>query len=134
MQTQQNTEKVSVNLTIGDLAKIDLLVDNGFFASRSDFIQKGVKSALDDSAADLEDIKRQAERKGDSWGVGILAFRKADFEKAKQKGQKFSILVYGLLILDSDIPLSLLQETVSSIRVHGHTKADPAIKAFYHLK
>ena len=41
-----NTEKVSVNINIGTLSQIDLLVDQGFFSNRSDFINQAVREYL----------------------------------------------------------------------------------------
>ena len=44
----EKTEKVSVNMNIGTLSQIDILVDNGFYSNRSDFINQAVREALKD--------------------------------------------------------------------------------------
>ena len=48
------TEKITINMNVVDLGKIDLLVARGFFASRTDFIRAGIRDLLN---VHNEDIK-----------------------------------------------------------------------------
>jgi len=125
------SEKVSVNVVVGDLAKIDVLVDNGFYASRSDFIQKAIMSQLKENKDDLYQIAQEEKNRGHEWAIGILSFSKKDLEKIAKSQKKISIVVYGILHFDADITLPLAQASIASLKIHGKFNAAPEVKAFY---
>ncbi|MGH2881801.1 MAG: CopG family transcriptional regulator, partial [Solirubrobacteraceae bacterium] len=55
------TEKITINVGLVDLGQIDLLVDEGFFANRTDFIRTAIRRQLDSrsSAVDRTVIRRE---------------------------------------------------------------------------
>ena len=87
---------------------IDLLIENGYFLSKSEFIKTAIKRLLDfhKSADDL------------FWTIGILHFSKKDIESYIKMGRVFNIKVYGMLVISKDILLSDLQKCVTSIKVY----------------
>ena len=68
-----NTEKISVNMNIGTLSQIDMLVDQGYYSNRSDFINQAVREALHQRRDDVQAIKKQNTLSGNIWFMGINA-------------------------------------------------------------
>jgi Arc/MetJ-type ribon-helix-helix transcriptional regulator len=135
MENPLASEKVSVNLSVGDLARVDLLVESGSFTNRSDFIQSAVRQALVARKGDIEAaILEQKKAKGTEITVGILSLPLAYFKKLLAKNEKVSLCVYGLLVLPADLSLDLMKKTMSSVKVRGLTSSSKEIKQFYGLK
>src|SRR5918911_58829 len=57
----EKSEKITINLGLVDLGQIDLLVDEGFYANRTDFIRTAIRRQLDSRAAAVNDtVERRA--------------------------------------------------------------------------
>ena len=109
-----DTEKITINMSVVDLGQVDLLVDEGFYSSRTDFIRTAIRSQLEKHTFE---IQQSVERH--SYIVGVLSYDKNDFDKFKQKGEKLTISVIGLLHLHNDITTELAQEVIESLQVRG---------------
>ena len=117
------TEKITINLGVVDLGKIDLLVEQGFYTNRTDFIRNSIRSGLDKHAVDLnETIARK------NFIVGILVYTAEGLEKRREKGVVLDIHVIGMLVL-GDISPELAAATINSIRVFGVFDASDEVKA-----
>ena len=59
---QPENEKITLNLGFVDLGRIDLLVQEGFYSNRSDFIRTAIRNQLDHQSAtvtqSIEDVKK----------------------------------------------------------------------------
>lgn len=118
-----DTEKITINMSVVDLGKIDLLVDQGHFSSRSDLIRTAIREKL----AEYEDtLKEEVSRRDISIGV-ILILRK-DLERARQSGVKKEFITIGLLTIAHDVTPELASETIQSLRVYGVLHASEAVK------
>ena len=116
-------EKVTINLGPVDLGRIDLLVEEGFYASRTDVIRTAVRRLLEEHKEPISDaIVRQ------SYSVGVVEMNRKAFEQLRDRKEKIDLRVIGFLRLASNIPLDLADETINSIRVLGHLSATPALK------
>lgn len=145
MAKENYTEKVSVNINSSTLSMIDLLVDNGYYSNRSDFINEAVRDELDKKSSIIDRIdnaerqkceKSAASSKEESktqndWFIGVSGFEKEYLEELKEKGIKESIKGYGVLVIGKDCPDELVFETVESIRVRGKVHCSQAIKDHY---
>src|SRR5258708_33816365 len=60
------TEKITINLGLVDLGQIDLLVQEGFYSNRTDFIRTAIRTQL---ATHVEVVKRTVARKMPVLGV-----------------------------------------------------------------
>ena len=61
------TEKITINMSVVDLGKVDLLVQEGFYQNRTDFIRTAIRSQLDKHQTEMKDaVVRNA------YGMGIL--------------------------------------------------------------
>lgn len=118
------TEKITINMNVVDLGKIDLLVARGFYASRTDFIRAAIRDLLNEHG---EDIKKDVEYK--TAGVGAMIELKRDLEKLQQIGEQKDIFVIGLLIIPEDVTPELALATIRKLRVYGVLRASDAVKA-----
>ncbi|WP_110514467.1 CopG family transcriptional regulator [Herpetosiphon llansteffanensis] len=117
-------EKVSINLSVVDLGQIDLLVDQGFYSSRTDFFRAAVRTQLGNHD---EAIKQAVVRT--SSVLGVISFDREDLQRMQHNNEQARIVVVGLLILNNDISPELAQATIKSIKVYGALRASPAVKA-----
>jgi len=119
-----DTEKITINLSVVDVGRIDLLVDQGFYSTRTDFIRTATRNQLSTHASDIQDTIRSRHIV-----VGVNHYDAADLEKYQLKNEALDLRTMGLLILDKDISPELARATISSIKVFGSMKASPEVKA-----
>lgn len=118
------SEKITINLGFVDLGRIDLLVQEGFYSNRTDFIRTAIRNQLDTHAeAVTQSLGRQ------TLELGLRDINKADLEEVRKAGSKIHIKVVGLVRIASDVTPALARETIASITVLGGLQASPQIKA-----
>lgn len=118
-----DTEKVTINLGFVDLGSIDLLVQEGFFANRSDFIRTAIRNQLDRHA---EVVKKTVDR--NTLDLGLRHYTRADLEAARAAHQKLHLNVLGLVTIAPDVPAELARATISSVFVLGALHASSEVK------
>jgi Arc/MetJ-type ribon-helix-helix transcriptional regulator len=119
-----DTEKITVNLGYVDLGRIDLLVEEGFYTNRTDFIRSAVRSLL---ASHATEVGQLIERR--TLDVGLRDFTAADLEAARAAGEFLHIKVVGLARLAPDISPALARATIGSINVLGALQASAEVRA-----
>lgn len=119
-----DSEKVTINLGYVDLGRIDLLVQEGFFSNRTDFIRTAIRNQLDTQS---EEVSRSIDRR--MLEVGLLDLRAVDLEAARAAGETLHIKVVGLVRIASDVTPDLALDTIGSLTVLGALQAPPQIKA-----
>lgn len=117
-------EKVTVNLGCVDLGQIDLLVQEGFYANRTDVIRTAVRNQL---ALHADAVRQAAARK--TLTLGVLHLGKADLQALKDARQTIEVRVLGLATIDPAVTPELALATISSLTVLGALHASPAVKA-----
>ena len=118
-----DTEKITLNMSVVDLGKIDLLVDQGFYASRSDLIRTAIREKL----LAYDDQVREVVTRS-SYGMGVMGFNRSDLEKWREQGVQKEINVVGLLVIAKDVTPELAVQTIKSLRVFGSLRASEAVK------
>lgn len=118
------TEKITINMSAVDLGKVDLLVNEGVYSNRTDFIRTAIRSQLEKHTFEIQQSVTRH-----SSVIGVLSYSRVDLEKRKQKGKKMSFSVIGMLILQNDIPAELAAEVVEEVKVRGIFNASPEVKA-----
>jgi Arc/MetJ-type ribon-helix-helix transcriptional regulator len=118
------SEKLTINLGYVDLGQIDLLVAEGFYANRSDFIRTAIRSHLSTHG---EALRQVVARK--MLVLGLQQFSVADLTRVREAGEKLQIRVLGLASIAPDVPAELAAETIESITVLGALHASPAVRA-----
>lgn len=119
-----DTEKITLNLGYVDLGQIDLLVAEGFYANRSDFIRTAIRSCLGSHGQALRQV---VERK--MLVLGLQRFSVADLTQVRAAGEKLQIRVLGLVSIAPDVPAQLAADTIESITVLGALQASPDVRA-----
>ena len=118
-----DSEKITINLGSIDLGKIDLLVEEGFYSNRADFIRMAIRLLLDSQ----QEVVKQATMRRSSV-LGVLVYDRADLEKKKAKGETLDIRIIGMLVLGEDIPGELAREVIERVQVFGSLKASAEVR------
>jgi Arc/MetJ-type ribon-helix-helix transcriptional regulator len=117
------TEKITINMSVVDLGKVDLLVDEGFYQNRTDFIRTAIRNQLTNHDTEVKSaVVRNA------YGLGIFGWGRKDLEKAIAKNEQRSFNVIGMLVIEDDVTPELAEKAIASIKVRGVFKASPAVK------
>ena len=117
-------EKITINLGHVDLGQIDLLVNEGFFANRSDFIRTAIRNQL---SVHAEPVRQLVTRK--ALVLGLQTFGAADLQAAQTSGEQLDIRVLGLATISADVTPELARAAIASLTVLGALHASPAVKA-----
>lgn len=123
-KTGADTEKITINLGYVDLGQIDLLVQEGFYSNRTDFIRTAIRNQLTQHA---QVVQQTVVRK--TLELGLRHYSKQDLETVKKAGEQLSIQVVGLATIASDVSPELALETIAAITVLGVLQASPEVKA-----
>jgi Arc/MetJ-type ribon-helix-helix transcriptional regulator len=121
MARAPDSEKLTINLGFVDLGNIDLLVRDGFYSNRSDFIRTAIRNQL----ATHADTARQAASRL-TLELGLRTFTRQDLEAVQAAGERLRIRVLGLAVIADDVTPDLARATIESITVLGalHAPAD----------
>jgi len=117
-------EKITINLGCVDLGQIDLLVQEGFYANRSDVIRTAIRNQL---ALHSDALRQAAARK--TLSLGVLHLSKAQLEALHDAGKTIDVRVLGLATIEPAVTPELALATISSLHVLGALHASPAVKA-----
>ena len=117
-------EKITINLGFIDLGQIDLLVQEGFYSNRTDFIRTAIRNQL---ASYAETVKQTVARK--TLVLGLQHYTRRDLEAVRAAGQKLQIQVLGLASIADDVSPELARATIDSLVVLGGLRASTEVKA-----
>ena len=124
MAEVDKSEKITINVGLVDLGQIDLLVDEGFYANRTDFIRTAIRRQLDSRADSVNDtVTRRALK------LGTQHLSRRDLEKLRAAGQMIDLHVLGLATIADDVSPELALATISSVEVLGAFRAPREVKA-----
>ncbi|SNR77418.1 CopG family transcriptional regulator [Puniceibacterium sediminis] len=118
-----DSEKITINLGFVDLGRIDLLVQEGFYSNRSDFIRTAIRNQIESHG---ETVTRSIERH--TMELGLRDFSAADLESAKAAGEILHIKVVGLARIAADVTPELALQTIGSLTVLGALQASADVK------
>jgi Ribbon-Helix-Helix transcriptional regulator family len=121
---ESESEKITINLGFVDLGHIDLLVEEGFYSNRTDFIRTAIRNQV---LTHGEVLKTSVARR--SLVLGLQRFTRQDLEKVLASGEQLHIQVLGLATIDDDVPAQLASRAIGSITVLGALRASPQVKA-----
>ena len=124
MAEVDKSEKITINLGLVDLGQIDLLVDEGFYANRTDFIRTAIRRQLESRAGAVDDtVLRRA------LTLGTQHLSRTDLEQLRDAGQTIDLRVLGLATIADDVSVELALATIASVQVLGAFRAPRAVKA-----
>jgi Arc/MetJ-type ribon-helix-helix transcriptional regulator len=117
-------EKITINMPPVDLGQIDLLVQEGFYQNRTDFIRTAIRNQLN---VHVEAVKQTVARK--TLVLGLHNYTRRDLEAVRAAGETLHIKVLGLASIADDVSPELALATIDSLEVLGAFRASPAVKA-----
>jgi Arc/MetJ-type ribon-helix-helix transcriptional regulator len=119
-----DNEKITINLGHVDLGRIDLLVQEGFYSNRTDFIRTAIRNQL---TAQNDAVAKSIERH--TLELGLRDITREELLAARQAGETLHIKVVGLARIAPDVPAELARATIGSIKVLGALQAPDDVKA-----
>ncbi|ESQ79389.1 hypothetical protein [Asticcacaulis sp. YBE204] len=118
------SEKITINLGYVDLGQVDLLVAEGFYSNRTDFIRTAIRNQLERHG---DAVKQSITRY--ELDLGLRHFSRPDLEAVQARGETLSIQVLGLAAIAVDVTPELARATISSLHILGALQAPPDVKA-----
>jgi Arc/MetJ-type ribon-helix-helix transcriptional regulator len=118
------SEKLTINLGPVDLGQIDLLVQEGFYANRTDLIRTAIRNQL---SVHADELKQSVSRR--MLQVGLLDFNALDLEKVRATGEMLDIQVVGLVRIAADVSAELARGTIRRVSVLGALHASAEVRA-----
>ena len=119
-----DSEKITINLGYVDLGHIDLMVKDGFYSNRTDFIRTAIRNQLDRHA----DVVRQSVARK-TLDIGLAHYGRSDLEAVQSRGEMRHINVLGLATVARDVTAELARATIASVTVLGALHASAEVKA-----
>jgi Arc/MetJ-type ribon-helix-helix transcriptional regulator len=119
-----DSEKITINLGYVDLGRIDLLVQEGFYANRTDFIRTAIRNQL---GTHTEAVSQSIARH--TMELGLRDYTRADLEAVQRAGEVLHVKVVGLARIAADVTPELARATIGSLTVLGALQASAAVKA-----
>ncbi|MDB5316228.1 MAG: CopG family transcriptional regulator [Rhodospirillales bacterium] len=119
-----DTEKITINVGYVDLGHIDLLVQDGFYTHRTDFIRTAIRNQIERHA---DAAKRSVSRQ--NLDLGLRHYTRADLEATRAAGQRLDIRVLGLASIAADVTPELAAATIATVCVLGAFQASAPVKA-----
>src|SRR2546421_4585195 len=124
MVDAERTEKVTINVGLVDLGEIDLLVREGFFTNRTDFIRTAIRRQLESRSDALERTVARRELV-----LGIEHYSRPALEQLRDAGRTVELRVLGLATIADDVSPELAVATIARVEVLGAFRAPEAVKA-----
>ena len=120
----EKSEKITINVGLVDLGQIDLLVREGFFANRTDFIRTAIRRQLESRSDALERTVARRELV-----LGIEHYSRDELEQLRDSGRTVELRVLGLATIADDVSPELAVATIARVEVLGAFRAPQAVKA-----
>jgi Arc/MetJ-type ribon-helix-helix transcriptional regulator len=139
MYEEPKMEKITINLPPVEIARMDILIEAGYYPNRTEFIRTAVRRTLDAhqdfisnkidsivSPPEGEPIAVGVSKR--VWGVGVFSLGRDVLERAVAHGEKVSIHVVGMLNVNADITPDLVEKAVESVKIYGILRASPRVR------
>ena len=120
----EKSEKITINVGLVDLGQIDLLVDEGFFANRTDFIRTAIRRQLESRSSAVDSTVARRELT-----LGSAHYSRQDLEALRDAGRMVELRVLGLASIADDVSPELALATIATVEVLGAFRAPRAVKA-----
>jgi Arc/MetJ-type ribon-helix-helix transcriptional regulator len=118
-----DTEKITINISVVDLGRIDLLVEQGFYSTRTDFIRTAIRNHLSTHAQTIEETVTRR-----SIVVGVVDYTQEGLNRYVNRNEQVDIRVVGLLSIARDVTPELAVAAIKSIKILGVFRASEEVK------
>jgi Arc/MetJ-type ribon-helix-helix transcriptional regulator len=120
----EKSEKITINVGLVDLGQIDLLVSEGFFANRTDFVRTAIRRQIESRAGSVESTVARRHLT-----LGSEHYSRRDLEELRDSGRTVEVRVLGLASIAEDVSPELALATIAAVEVLGAFRASRAVKA-----
>ena len=119
-----DTEKITLNVSPVDLGHIDLLVEEGFYSNRSDFMRTAIRNLLTQHAPEVDRVVVRR-----SIAVGMVFYDGRSLARMLEKGEQVDVNVVGVFNLANDVTPDLALRVLHSVKVLGSFNAPPMVRS-----
>jgi Arc/MetJ-type ribon-helix-helix transcriptional regulator len=119
----EKSEKITINVGLVDLGQIDLLISEGFFANRTDFIRTAIRRQLETRSGAVDSTVARRDLT-----LGSEHLSRQDLEELRDAGQTVELRVLGLATIADDVTPELALATIAAVEVLGAFRAPRAVK------
>jgi Arc/MetJ-type ribon-helix-helix transcriptional regulator len=123
-RTEPESEKIPINFGCVDLGQVDLLVREGSYSNRTDFIRTVIRNQLDDHG----DVPKQTKARR-SMVLGLQRYFRPHLESVRAAVGQLHINALGAVTNDEDVLAQLAAQIIASIEILGDLRASPEVKA-----
>jgi len=116
-------EKITINMNVVDLGKVDLLVEEGFYTNRTDFIRTAIRNQL---MKHEDEVSRSIGRR--QMFIGIIHYGRSELEEFRDEGELLDVNITGLFSLGNDVSPELARAVIRSLKIVGVFRASQAVK------
>jgi Arc/MetJ-type ribon-helix-helix transcriptional regulator len=120
----EKSEKITINVGLVDLGQIDLLVREGFFSNRTDFIRTAIRRQIESRASSVESSVTRRELT-----LGSQHYGRRELEALRDSGRMVELRVLGLASIAEDVSPELALATIAAVDVLGAFRAPRAVKS-----
>ena len=117
-------ERIGVEMSGAEAAQLDLLIEQGFYSSRKEFLETAARNLLQTHVPEA-----QQETASRVMVLGVIMHTRHTLEKLRALGKRLELRVTGVLRLTEDITPELAREVIQSVKVTGVFLASSAVKA-----
>lgn len=136
MFEESKMEKLTINLPPIEIARMDILIEAGYYPSRAEFIRTAIRERLDSHqdfiSKKLEQITQPSEKESKDEktysGMGVYVLDNKTFERAIKQGTMMKIRVVGMLKLSEDVKPELIERAVDSAKIYGVVRGSQKAK------
>jgi Arc/MetJ-type ribon-helix-helix transcriptional regulator len=118
-----DSDKVTVNVGLVDLAQLDLLVQEGFYANRTDFVRTAIRNQL---LVHADALRQTVVRK--RFVLGQHRYTRRELEQVVAAGQQLDIQVLGLAVIEDDVSPELAAAAIATVQVLGALMASEPVR------
>src|SRR3954462_15710025 len=119
-----DTEKITINMSPVDLGQVDLLVSEGFYSNRTDFIRTAIRNQINfHSDTVKETVKRRI------MVLGVLDVTRKSLEEHLNLNETHDYNVVGAMNVAADVPVDLALKTMNSVQVFGVLNISAELRA-----
>lgn len=117
------SEKLTLNVGVVELGQIDVLVSEGFYQNRTDFMRTAIRQLL---LAHGDTIKQVTHRKTLTVGVSVLDRR--TLERARDNHERLEVRAVGLVQITPDVDPDLARATIAHLSCFGALRMPSAVR------
>jgi hypothetical protein len=116
------TEKLALRMSAAELQQMDLLIEQGLYASRESFLEIAAHNLLREHGVDPQPMTSQLSV------AGIVMHNRRSLEKLRAAGRQLDVTVAGIFRLADDVTPELACAVIQSLEVHGSFQASAEVK------